>query len=309
MRELRGRKMTIKCFYHGSDLDGWASGAIVRYWYEKEGNQVEMFPINYGDKFPMDQITKSDLVYVVDFSLPVEKLQELDSKCNYLIWIDHHFGIIKEYLEKNTSCKSIYGFRSINSSACELTWDYLFPAKDTPRFIRLLGLYDRWEHNDPSEPWDDIEAFQYGFKVRSTNPRGCFEFWREWFENLSSVPIFTVDVIDSGRLIQKYVEGRFKSSLTERSFVVDWEGYKCLVINGDPYIANYLTRAKEFEGCDIGINFCNSKGEFWIVNLRTARDDIDLSALAKKYGGGGHRAAAGFPCKVLPFKEISTGAL
>jgi len=301
--------MTIKCFYHGSDLDGWASGAIVRYWYEKEGNQVEMFPINYGDRFPMDSLSLEDFVFMVDFSLPINDMQQIAQRVNgKFIWIDHHASAIKSY---DDGPIMLLGIRDVAFAACELTWEY-FCDDETPFFIKLLGSYDRWDHSEILARWKNIEAFQYGFKVHATNPKeDDFTFWNSWFfidsERISGTRIR--DVILSGENIQKYVEDRFQSNLAERSFVVDWEGYKCLVINGDPYIANYLTRAEEFEGCDIGINFCNSKGEFWIVNLRTARDDIDLSALAKKYGGGGHRAAAGFPCKVLPFKEISTGAL
>jgi len=301
--------MAIKCFYHGSDLDGWASGAIVRYFYEKEGIPVEMFPINYGDKFPFESVSLEDFVFMVDFSLPIDDMERLAQRVNgKFIWIDHHASAIKSY---NNGLTMLLGIRDVAFAACELTWKY-FCDEEMPRFIRLLGLYDRWEHDDPAESWQNIETFQYGFKNYATNPKEKdFLFWNGWFfmdsERVLSTRIR--DVMFSGANIKKYVEDRFKSNLAERSFIVDWEGYKCLVINGDPYIANYLTRAKEFEGCDIGINFCNARGEFWIVNLRTTRDDIDLSSLAKKYGGGGHRAAAGFPCKVLPFKEISTGAL
>ena len=35
-------------------------------------------------------------------------------------------------------------------------------------------------------------------------------------------------------------------------------------------------------------------GEQWKVELRALRDDVDVSVLAKKMGGGGHKAAAGF---------------
>jgi len=294
--------MTIKCFYHGADLDGWASAAIVRhYWSEYEETPIEMYPINYGDKFPMEGIEKQDIVYMVDFSLPLEEMRELNSRCE-LTWIDHHIGVINDpqFLE---IWSQISGVMDSRFSACELAWMYFYEEEEIPRFIKLLGLYDRWEHNDPIEPWDVIEAFQYGFKVSAKNPKeDDFSFWENQFFDIDGVRI--ENKISLGYKIQTYVEDRFQSSLSERSFIVDWEGYKCLVINGDPYVANYFTRAREFEGCDIGINFCNSKGKFWTVNLRTARDDIDLSSLAKKYGGGGHRAAAGFTCKELPFGVI-----
>ena len=39
----------------------------------------------------------------------------------------------------------------------------------------------------------------------------------------------------------------------------------------------------------------------WRVSLYTIFDHIDVSEIAKKYGGGGHKNAAGFVCDNLPF--------
>ena len=52
--------MSIKVFYRGADLDGWCSGAIVKYKFP----EAEMFPINYGDKFPWEEIKPDDVVYL-----------------------------------------------------------------------------------------------------------------------------------------------------------------------------------------------------------------------------------------------------
>jgi nanoRNase/pAp phosphatase (c-di-AMP/oligoRNAs hydrolase) len=38
----------------------------------------------------------------------------------------------------------------------------------------------------------------------------------------------------------------------------------------------------------------------WVVSLYTTKD-IDVSEIAKKYGGGGHKQAAGFTCDKLPW--------
>jgi len=39
----------------------------------------------------------------------------------------------------------------------------------------------------------------------------------------------------------------------------------------------------------------------WVVTLYTTHAGVDVSRVAKKYGGGGHAQAAGFPCRELPF--------
>lgn len=46
---------------------------------------------------------------------------------------------------------------------------------------------------------------------------------------------------------------------------------------------------------DICMIVCLSRGQYGSIELRTTKDDVDLSAIAKKMGGGGHKKAAGFP--------------
>jgi nanoRNase/pAp phosphatase (c-di-AMP/oligoRNAs hydrolase) len=38
------------------------------------------------------------------------------------------------------------------------------------------------------------------------------------------------------------------------------------------------------------------------MRMYTERKDVDLSLIAKKYGGGGHAGACGFQCAELPFR-------
>jgi len=44
---------------------------------------------------------------------------------------------------------------------------------------------------------------------------------------------------------------------------------------------------------------CVFDGSVWIVSLYSL--EADVSVIAKKYGGGGHKKAAGFKCRDLPF--------
>jgi len=289
---------SIKVFYHSKDLDGWASGAIVKHKFP----EAEMFPINYGDKFPWDEIKFDDTIYMVDFSLPMEEMDRLNDYLQQnLIWIDHHVGAMREYENTPMRYLPIVGKRDTSVAACELTWERKFSKTKIPLFIRLLSLYDTWQHNDNIFDWNYIERFQYGFKAQARDPKDDMCFWKNWFTTVKMGTEDQYSLVHSialdGKPIQSYVEDRFESTLADRSCKIDWEGYTCLVVNGDPYIANYMTRSEEFDGCDIAINYANIKGESWEVSLRTLRDDIDLSVLAKKYGGGGHRAAAGFNWK------------
>jgi nanoRNase/pAp phosphatase (c-di-AMP/oligoRNAs hydrolase) len=46
-------------------------------------------------------------------------------------------------------------------------------------------------------------------------------------------------------------------------------------------------------------------GRMFTVSVYSTNPNIDCGAICKKYGGGGHKGAAGFQCKELPFQRVS----
>ena len=54
---------------------------------------------------------------------------------------------------------------------------------------------------------------------------------------------------------------------------------------------------------DIFISYIRLPENHWTVSLYSNKQpEIDVSKIAKKYGGGGHAGASGFQCDELPFK-------
>ena len=71
------------------------------------------------------------------------------------------------------------------------------------------------------------------------------------------------------------------------------EGYPgCLLCGGTGYIEPY----------DLMITFCRRKDHKWNVSLYSTKEHVDCGAVAKSFGGGGHKGAAGFQCEELPFE-------
>ena len=300
----------IYIVYHGGDTDGFCSGAIVRDFCNKKGWESELYPMNYGDEFSlMDKLTKEDTVYMVDFSLqPYEQMIKLGKKCE-LIWIDHHKTSVEalaspgfdaivnhaNHIVVDTSC-----------AACELTWRYLYPNLEVPRMIRLLSLYDTWNHND-KEPWERIEAFQTGLGVNETNPSKNWDLWQTMFDFYKKTEgkidreILESDIINDickdGDVINAYLTRRNETLMASHGFIAEWEGYKCFIINGDGYLANYLTSSPQFGDCEVGVVYSNVEGKYWVISLRSRT--VDVSEIAKRYGGGGHRNSAGLQCANL----------
>ena len=103
----------------------------------------------------------------------------------------------------------------------------------------------------------------------------------------------------------QYAQQENASLVEHRSYLMQWEGLTFLCLNTAR--CNSLTfAARDVKGLGIdalmGFFF---NGKQWTVSLYHSqhRTDIDLSEIAKKYGGGGHRGACGFQCSKLPFMQ------
>ncbi|MDD5769372.1 MAG: bifunctional oligoribonuclease/PAP phosphatase NrnA [Candidatus Gracilibacteria bacterium] len=58
-------------------------------------------------------------------------------------------------------------------------------------------------------------------------------------------------------------------------------------------VIDYLNTAENIKYCSL----LTQKGEYIKASLRTLRDDIDLTQIAKRFDGGGHKKASGFTTK------------
>lgn len=272
----------MKCFFHKIDLDGFCSGAIVKLKHP----EVKLIGINYGDIFPFDQIEDNETVYMVDFSLqsPFDDMIKLNNMCN-LIWIDHHISPIREWEELGKP--NITGIRNTSKAACELVWEYLFPNNEMPLGVYLAGRYDIWDHTNPK-----TLPFQYGTRIQNVWPLNN-EFWNKIFNNDQE---FADKIIEDGKTIMKYEELNNNRIAKSMSYKINFENYRFLVCNRSH------TNSKLFdsqinlpENNDVdAVMVYSRRPNCWTVSMYTSKPNIDVSKIAKRMGGGGHKGAAGF---------------
>ena len=280
----------MKCFYH-NDMDGKCAGAIVYKFYkrdrdfEKETNEkCEFISINYNNDFPFDSITQNETVIIVDFSLQKEgEFEKLLNITKNIIWIDHH----KTAIEKHYPLK-LNGIRKDGVSGCELTWHWFYPGRPIPRVVELLGDYDIWSFKHG----DNTNFLQTGIRLYNTKPES--EDWVRWLDQF----YFPIDELGKGEISLKYRNTYYNGLVKSFSFFIEFEGYKTVVCNAGSVSSQLFDSVKE--DYDIMMPFVFD-GKKWIVSLYTKKENIDVSEIAKKYGGGGHRKASGFRCDELPF--------
>lgn len=286
----------IYVIYRGVDHDGHCSGAIVRWYLEsgfqyQEGKDFTMVPLDYGMDFDIDKVTKDDKVYMVDFTLqPYEKTIELHKKATLLV-IDHH----KTNLEvlKAAGVQGVYG--PADHAACYLTWTTLMGTK-VPETVNLLSDYDNWNDKD-KEYWNSrVMPFHYGMGVIPTDPKEPIA-WEAWKSILGALPhqekVFVETRIDTGKVIMKYQDIQNTGTMQD-SFDLTFEGVRFIVVNGGRG-SNAFKSVYNPQIHDAMMAFRLHKNRYWTVSMYAMSDkEIDLSPIATKWGGGGHKKACGF---------------
>ena len=272
----------MKCFFHDSDLDGYCSAAIVKHRHP----ECELIGINYGREFPWDNLTIGETVFMVDFSLPGAQMVALAERTN-LVWIDHHSSAIAAFKKAEIE---FAGLQRIGVGACALVWEYLFPDKPLPYFIKLLSDWDVWRHTDRN-----CKPFQYGMRLWSHDPND--QVWGQLFADTSKEIL--MHILDQGRSIVKYEEQSNAMRVEAAAFETDLEGLKCIACNQMMTNSTLFDSVWDDSKYAAMISFGWRAGR-WSVSLYSTKADV--SKIAVKFGGGGHKHACGFVCDQLPFK-------
>lgn len=314
----------MKCFYH-NDLDGHASGFCVYSWVGIHDEfEPEFIEINYGAPFPMESIKPNEQVWIVDYSIEPEEMLRLLKITEDVTWIDHHKTAIEKYKDFPFD---INGVRKDGEAGCVLTFKYIHwwsgrgefernigndnvPEAEIykiPRCILLTGDRDIWT-------WkygDETKHFFSGSQLYDTSPSS--DFWRKCMEHeIEPLPFpntgnatardrgktFWNNLLFSGEVVEKYKAQSDIAINKSLGYETVFEGYNCWAINRGRIGSDRLgERIKKY---DILLPYYHD-GKQWTVSLYSEK--VDVSEIAKKRGGGGHKGASGFQCKSLPFSK------
>lgn len=280
--------------YHSADYDGIFCREIARLHL---GEHAEYVGWDYGQ--PAPKVEKDDELWMLDCCVP-----GLMGHAN-LLWIDHHGTSIREWMPAAIEAPGYYdaspgkpaAYLIDGVSACRLAWQWFngrLPEKrqyverevEEPVSVRMAGEYDVWDKRDPN-----AEVFQFG--LRSMEELEWPRMWTDF--------AYIEGLLLRGQILQGYQQRVDAGLATGRSYDLEWEGLKFLVLNTAR--CNSLTFAAgirpEHEGL-LGFYF---NGRKWKVSLYgvPGKGEVDLSRIAEKHGGGGHRQACGFECERLPW--------
>lgn len=277
--------------YHSRDLDGWCCAAI----YMKANPDACLHGWDYGDPIPWELIKGND-VTLMDISFqPWPEMIRLCEEAASVTWIDHHTSAMQDYRKNPMSFDMNFNVSlDTSKAACELCWRYYFPDEPMPQGVFLLSDYDCWRHSDTR-----THIYHSGAKLWLRDPVKNPPNQTMWDRVLSDDLELKRSMLYDGGKIMDYESIQNETAVLRLWFKVEFEGYSWMAVNQGGINSRFWD-AVWSDNFDGKLAFVWSN-ECWTVSLYS--DKIDCSAIAKKYGGGGHKGAAGFQCHTLPFSK------
>ena len=258
--------MTI-CIFHANCADGFGAAWVVR----KALGEIDFHPGKYQE--PPPDVTGKDVV-MVDFSYKRPVLLEMAEKANSILILDHHKTAAEDLLDLPANVTAKF---DMERSGAMLTWEHFFPGQEPPPLLLHIEDRDLWRFalQNTRQIQANVFSFPYDFQV--------------WDTLMATAP---AALAAEGEAIERkhFKDIRELLGVTTREMTIG--GHRVPVANL-PYTmssdaGHEMAKGRPFAAC----YWDTPEGR--VFSLRSNDEGVDVSEVAKQYGGGGHRNASGF---------------
>lgn len=265
--------------YHANCTDGFSAAWV---FHHKDPDGFDFHPGSYGAAPP--DVTGRE-VYLVDFSYPRAVLLKMGETAKSITVLDHHktamadLASLSQDAAEGDYCTMQVVF-DMDRSGCAIAWDFMFPNQPRPLLLGHVQDRDLWKFK--LDGTRDVMAYVFSFK----------QSFETWDRLMAAAPVELLKMTAAGSAIErKHAKDVVEIvSMCQRSMVIG--GHKVMAAGVPSTMASdagsLMAQGKPFAACyyDTHSHRCFS--------LRSSDAGLDVSAIAKEYGGGGHRNAAGF---------------
>lgn len=281
------RKSKTFCCYHANCADGFSAYWVVNKALTIQENSCEGIPGTYGKPFPADKLEHGDTLYLVDFSLPLDTIEELTNNGVDVVWIDHHqtaWDMYKDSLHLFLN----YSF-SLDKSGATLAWEFFrhefnYAGLEKPLLLDHIEDRDLWKFKlaGTKELSEEIFSFEYTLE--------------NWDMLMSADVIALAKMTASGAgILRKHMKDVNELiAVGKTTLCIDEFNVPCVNV---PYMMASDAGHILGEGQPFAATYTIQDATA-VFSLRSSPSGEDVSLIAKRFGGGGHKHAAGFKIAV-----------
>lgn len=278
--------------YHGNCADGFS--AAWCFW-RKYATEADYIAGVY--QTPPPDVTGRD-VFLVDFSYKRPALVEMGMKARSVTVLDHHKSAAEDladfiepgdvmHLEPADFVMGIPPGKpriraefDMERSGATIAWDYLFGKESRPLLLGHIEDRDLWRFKLPGTREIQANVFSYEY---------TFELWDKLMA-AGQAELLQMTVAGAA------IERKHHKDITELLMVCQRRmtiGGIDVPVASLPYTlvsdaAHKMAQGEPFAAC----YWDTASGR--VFGLRSEDGGQDVSEIAKQYGGGGHKHAAGF---------------
>ena len=292
--------MTRPLIIHHNDLDGVASAWAALQHPDWAG--AETMAADYGEDPPDADQFMGRPVLIVDFSYSRDTLEWMNTWADGLQVFEHHDrpdldGLPYVVLDKT-------------KSGATLTWRQLHSTQPS-LILRYVEDYDLWKFELPDSDVITAALNSYPYTVeqfRLLERRFAMTRGELRLEGEAIVRYRTAIIQEIARQAHEVVGCRYPGLPCDIPLTFRWlfVAVQCSSRALTAKLGGYMASTLEIEGVPTpfaAVYYWDLDLGAYHVSLRSVEGGVDVAQIARRYGGGGHKHAAGFRCEVLPWVE------
>jgi oligoribonuclease NrnB/cAMP/cGMP phosphodiesterase (DHH superfamily) len=235
--------------------------------------EAEFYGATHGE--PPPDVT-GRIVYILDFSYKRAVLEKMLKIALHITVLDHHKSAQADL--DGLSYDNLNVVFDMDRSGAGIAWDYFFDRISRPVQIHHVEDRDLWKFNIPNTKEFAAAMFSYDY---------TFENWDFLMDDANYERLIAEGAAIERKHLKDVIE---LLSTTKRTMKI--AGYEVPVANV-PYqfasdAGNILAEGQPFAATYY------DDAQYRRFSLRSKPDGLDVSEIASKLAGGGHKNASGF---------------
>lgn len=280
--------------FHYPCQDGLASGWITNHYHKLRNKSIELYPIQHGSPLDLSRLVEKKIIFC-DWTPSPDVIEQVEQVVSEIKILDHH-KTAQQALQSKP-----YAIFDMEKSGAVLTWEYFFPTLSIPNFIQMIQDRDLWTWKLPESRNLTAGLFMLCDATRS-NDYNDFTGLFEVFDGLFFVPDKFKFCLELGSIVSKTVLSKANSLAESHAKRIDnYQGHKVCIVNCPTDLSSDVGNIlSSMDSIDFAVLWkYNHPNQDYLVSLRSS-DKVDVSTIAKSFGGGGHPNASGFSTKTNP---------